>query len=395
VRNYLLLWVSVCVSWLGDNFHAVALPILVLDLTQRPAVVGAVLMAEAIPRAALMLFGGVLIDRHGPLRMMLLSSAVAGVVVAALALLTATGTAAVWHLFLFAAALGAASALFMPAGNALLPDVLPAEQVRGGNALRSLAMHGARFVAPPIAGVAIALAGPAVAFGANAASFLVAVVLLRLVRLAVTHAPPRTTSVWGELREGFLALRRDPPTWVVFVVVVIWNLGNGGATLVGVPVLAKVDLAAGDQGVGILFGALGVGALTGSLVAGAVPSVPRPGAVFCLGGIGAGLALALAAAAPALWVAAAWLALSGVLLGVCPVVGWTLVQTRTPAPMRGRTVALITLGLAGLQPLSLALAGLAGDAFGPRPMIAAGGAIAGLACLYGLSRKALRDVTWS
>jgi MFS family permease len=175
---------------------------------------------------------------------------------------------------------------------------------------------------------------------------------------------------------------------------VIWSLG-AGATVVGIPVLAKLVLAAGDRGIGVLFGAFGLGMLTGSLVAGAVPNVPRPGAVFCLGVVGSGLSLAVAGLAPTLWGAAAWLALSGAMDGLCPIIGWTLVQTRAPAHLRGRTVALITFGLAGLQPVSLALAGVLGDALGPRTLLVAGGVIAGVAGLYGLSRAALRDVRWT
>jgi exopolyphosphatase/pppGpp-phosphohydrolase len=70
----------------------------------------------------------------------------------------------------------------------------------------------------------------------------VAVVFLRLVRLAATHAAPRTASMLADLRQGFHALRQDSATWVIFVVVVIWSLGNSGATLVGMPVLAKLAL---------------------------------------------------------------------------------------------------------------------------------------------------------
>jgi hypothetical protein len=147
--------------------------------------------------------------------------------------------------------------------------------------------------------------------------------------------------------------------------------------------------------VGLLFGALGVGALAGAVAVGAAPAVPRPGLAFSLGVIGSGLSLAMAGLAPTLWGAAVWLVVSGALFGVCPVIGWTLVQTRAPAPVRGRIVALITLGITGLQPLSLALAGVAGDALGPRILFVAGGGAAIVSGLYGLARKPLRDVAWT
>jgi MFS family permease len=284
-RKFRLLWLGLWVSLLGDNFHLVALPILILDLTQRSTMVGAVLMAAAIPRLLLLVAGGVLIDRYRPRTVMVVSSVVSGVVAAVLALLAGTGAVAVWHLFVLSVLLGMAAATFLPAATTLVPDLVPPEQVRSANALRTFAFNSARFVAPPVAGVVIAVAGAAAAFGANAVSCFVAAACLWTLRL-VTAAPavptattapavsagstaPRAKSVLGEFREGVQAVRRDGVISPIFVIAPIWNFGHGAATMVGIPVLAKLALAAGDREVGILFGAFGAGALVGTLIAGA------------------------------------------------------------------------------------------------------------------------------
>ena len=391
-RPFRLLWACLVISLVGDGFQAVALPVLVLDLTGRPGAVGAVLAAEAVPRVALLLGGGLLIDRYGARAVMLASALLSGAVVALLAALTGGGAVAVWHLYVVAATLGAAAALFLPAASAIIPELVPAGQVRSANALRTLAFNAARVAGPLLAGVAIAAAGPAAAFWANAASFFGAAACLVPLR-APAAARGRAASVLGGLAEGVRTLRRDAVVWHIFVIVVVWNLGHVGATFVGIPVLATLALGGGERGVGLLFGAYGAGALLGSLLAGGAPSVPRPGAVFCLGTAGTGLAMAAAGLAPGLGAAAACLALAGACVGVCPVIGWTLVQTRTPAAVRGRTIAMITLGIAGLQPASLALAGAAGEALGPRALLVAGGVIPLLAGLS--SRASLRRVEWT
>ena len=93
-RRFRLLWAGLAISLIGDNFQLVALPVLVLDLTGRPGAVGAVLAAEAIPRVALLLGGGLLVDRYGARTVMLASAVQSGAVIALLAVLAGAGAVA-------------------------------------------------------------------------------------------------------------------------------------------------------------------------------------------------------------------------------------------------------------------------------------------------------------
>jgi MFS family permease len=392
-RSFLRVWSASAISFLGDQVQLVAFAVFVLDVTHRPAVLGAVLTAQAIPRILVLLVGGVAIDRFRPRSVLLVSSVTSGVVVAALAALAATGTAHLWQLYLLGPLLGAASATFIPAVNTIIADLVPREQVRSANALRTLSFNGARFVGPPLAAAVLATAGAGVAFAANAVScFVAAAILWPLQTRGAGDHRVAPTSALADMREGFRALRRDPVVWLIFLIVAGFSLGQGGAVGVGLPALAKLDLLEGDRGVGVLYGAFGVGALIATVVTGALPKLPKPGLVFALAIGTTGIGLAGAAAAPSLWAAAAWFAVGGVAFAIGPIVGWTLVQTRSPAHLRGRAITLVMLGVATCQPVSLALAGFLADAAGPRAVLVVGGLLTALAGGMGLMSKAMRRV---
>ena len=178
--------------------------------------------------------------------------------------------------------------------------------------------------------------------------------------------------------------------WTTLLIFTVAALGYFGATLVAVPALAMLALGAGDAGVGLLYGALGVGALVGAVATGLVARVPRPGATGCAAVVANGAALALAALAPTVALVMAALALSGFLTSAGAIIFMSLVQTRSAPAVRGRIMALLTLALASTQPLSFAVAGIGGDAVGPRGIILAGGACIAAAGGLGLARPAMR-----
>jgi predicted MFS family arabinose efflux permease len=309
-------------------------------------------------------------------------------VVAGLAL---RGDLAPWHLALYAGATGITAAFFLPASMAVVPEVLPPEQVRRGNALWSLGFNLARAVAPPLAGVVVAAGGAPAAFAFNAASFFVAA-------WAFARAPgaPRAPAPGGaplrQLAEGVRAARRDPVVWACVLIAPVYTLGSMGATLVGLPALAKLALGAGDPGVGLLLGAWGAGAVLGAFATDAVAARPRQGVVGGLLCLGVGAGLALTGLAPALWVAVPALALAGALQTAAVVVFLTLVQTRPPPAVRGRVLSLYMLGVFGLTPLSFVLAGVGADALGPRAVLVVGGALVGLCGALLLAVRAVRDL---
>ncbi len=391
LRNYRLLWSAGTISLVGDSFQLVAFSVLVLDLTQSSATWGTIVMLQAIPSALLMLVGGVVTDRFRSRSVLLVSQLLQGALVGTVATLIVADAVALWHLYLFALAFGVVHAFTIPAQAAILPELIPPAQVRSANALTQTTGNLARALVPPLAGGVVAVAGSGLAFAVNAVSFVVSAATLRLLPATPREHPSSDTAL-QQLRAGLLAAREDSVVWLTIVLSTVFFFGHAGAMIGGLPALAKLTLRAGDQGVGILYGAAGFGALLGALLAGTVATIRRPGIVAYALTVVAGSAVAAAGLAPSVPAAVPLLALSGVAYSVSGIIFVSLVQTRTPAEVRGRVMSVLALGMVGLTPLSYGAVSLVGDLLTARGIMAFGGAFMILSGAIGLSRQAIRDV---
>jgi len=388
--NFALLWGGNAISLAGDQLQAVALAVLALEVTGSAAVLGTVLAVQAIPRVLLMLIGGVVADRFRPRGVMLTANALQGTLVAMLATVLWLERLETWHLYAYAAASGMAYAFSIPASNALLPQLVSREQLRSGNALNSLNFNLASFLFPPLAGLLVVRLGYLPAFVLNAVSFFVAVVALASIRPRESTRAPVTGSALHQLAEGVRAARRDRVVWLAIWAAAIFSLGFSGASFVGVPALATLTFDAGAEGVGLAYGATGAGAVVGAIAMGSLTSLRRQGLAAGVVLLALGVFTSLVALAPTLAVALPLLVVAGLCRAGCANVYLTLVQTRAPAEVRGRVMALFMMGVMGLSPLSLGLGGLLGEALGPRALIGAGGLIITLGGLYALSQREFR-----
>ncbi|MFJ8789656.1 MFS transporter [Streptomyces sp. NPDC102462] len=168
-------------SMLGDNVYYLALSWAAVQ-AGTPAQAGLVTSASALPRALLMLGGGVVADRFGPRRVVIGSDAVrcaAVVAVAALLLLTSPG---LWPLALLAVVFGTVDAVFMPAVGALPARITGKDQLARVQGMRGLSIRFASVVGAPLGGLGVALGGAAAAFGLAGLLIAVSVPLLISVR---------------------------------------------------------------------------------------------------------------------------------------------------------------------------------------------------------------------
>src|SRR5260221_4165975 len=133
VRNFRLLWIGESISLLGDQFYLIALPWLVLQLTGSALVLGTVMALAGIPRALFMLVGGAFVDRFSPRAVMLASNVARLVLVGLLSALVLTNNVQLDMLYGFALAFGLADAFYFPAQTAIVPQLLPEEQLQAGN----------------------------------------------------------------------------------------------------------------------------------------------------------------------------------------------------------------------------------------------------------------------
>ncbi|MEU5434420.1 MFS transporter [Streptomyces sp. NPDC020719] len=350
-----------------DALFVIWLTLFVLELSEPGIATGLVLVAVALPRAALLLPAGVLVDRLGPARVAASASWLRVAVLLALGALVTLTSPSVTTVALLAGLLGAADAAYFPAALALLPAVVPTEKLSQVNALVQGAESGGDLVGPAVAAAVIAAVGfDATLGGITAMAALAAVVLSTLVREVRRGEgagdDPGPDAIDGEqlssaraLGAGLRYVWHEPLVRGMLAAVALINIAVVGPVLVGGAVLADQRLG-GAGSLGVVLSGFGAGSLTGSLLAGWRPPARRGWTV--VGGvaaIGAGVAgLAAVTHVVAATAVVSLVGLGSAFLGVVVVV---TLQERVPKQLRGRVLSLVVLATVAFDPFSYVVAG--------------------------------------
>ncbi|MBT6115221.1 MAG: MFS transporter, partial [Porticoccaceae bacterium] len=155
-RNFFIFWFGEMTSVVGDHISLLAFPWLVLQMTGSALMTGLVFAVQGIPRAALMLAGGALVDRSSPRLVMMLSNAARLVMVLGLAYMITYDLVNLTNVFVIAFLFGIADAFFYPASTSILPSIVPRSMLREGNAVLQVTLHLGMTAGPVLAGLIIA-----------------------------------------------------------------------------------------------------------------------------------------------------------------------------------------------------------------------------------------------
>ncbi|MFE7120016.1 MFS transporter [Streptomyces sp. NPDC057654] len=351
-----------------DALFLVWLTLFVLELSEPGITTGFVLVAVALPRAALLLPGGVLVDRLGPARIAAAASWLRVAVLLALGLLVALTSPSVTAVALLAALLGVADAAYFPAALALLPAVVPTAKLTRVNALVQGAESGGDLVGPAVAAGVIAAVGFEATLGGIAAmAALAAVALSTLVRVvrrgegtgdgtAPATGDGEPSSSARALGAGLGYAWREPLVRGMLAAVAMINIAVVGPVLVGGAVLADQRLG-GAGSLGVVLSGFGAGSLAGSLTAGWRPPARRGWTV--VGGVAAiGAGVAGLAAATHVVTATAVVSLVGIGSAFLGVVIVATLQERVPERLLGRVLSLVVLATVAFDPFSYVIAGV-------------------------------------
>jgi hypothetical protein len=383
------LWLAYVTSSLGDQFHLVALSWVVVQLTGSAASLGGVLTAGALPRALLMVFGGVVSDRAAPVRVLILLHLVRGGLSLTLAWLTAGGLLRMSSLYGIAALFGIAEAFSFPASTALVPLTVDADHVQPANAVLQGSVHVAAFAGPALAGLLLAWSGAAACFSVDAVSFALGAALLLGLPRTPAGRPSNAHASWTrELADGLRYVRSVPALRTLLSLNLVLSLTVSGPLIVGLAVLARARFASHASAFGTSLSAVAGGLLVGSLAAGRWrPRRPVEAFAGLVAGFGAGMASLTWA--PTLSAAGLVLVAMGALAGVANVMVVSWIQTSVPSALLGRTMSLLLLTSVGLAPLSYAAAGLLATAGVAWLFLGAGATVLG-ACAVALVAVSLR-----
>ena len=373
-REYRVLITALAISIFGSGMWAVAMVYEVIHLGGGPLELSVVAAAGSVGLVTFLLAGGIAADRL-PQRLLIIAVEGANLaVVAAVSGLALAGLLELWHLALGAFVLGVGAAFFFPAYSAILPRILPPEDLLAANGLegtmRPLLQQAA---GPAVAGILVAALSPAYAVTGVAACHLVAFCILNLLHRQPAAGVPASgeatesgqsrakTSLRHDLREGVSYTVRTP--WLLWTL--LWAcisvLFLIGPIEVLIPFVVRDQLGGDARMFGFLLAIMGVGGAAASLATASFP-LPRRYLTVMMVSWGAGsLPIAAVGIMDSFWAVAAALFIFGATGGVGMVIWGTLLQRRVPPHLLGRVSSLDFFVSLALMPVSMALAGPAAE----------------------------------
>lgn len=374
-------------SLLGDSVYFVALGFAAAKVAP-PAQVGLVMAAGAVPRAVLMLGGGVIADRFGPRLVVIGSDSVRCALILAAAAVLALASPGLWLLVAVALVFGVVDALFMPAVGALPPRITTPDQLTRLQGMRALAIRLGTVVGPPVGGLAMGLGGAAAAFAVAGLLFATSVPLLLTTRIAELPAAERAPAS-QELRDGLRYIRRHRLVGPLVLSGALCELGLVGPLNVGMVLLAQ-ERGWGAAGYGWIIAAFGLGSGASALLLSVRGRVARAGAVQIGTLLVGSMTVGFIGVARVLAVAVAVALLAGLICGVCGGLAVALIQTATDPAYLGRVTSVMSLTGFGLAPMAYPLFATAAGAFGSPPVFLASAGFAAVGAAFTAFLPAVR-----
>lgn len=376
-RDFALLWTGGTVSMIGDGIYTVAIAWQVYDLSNVPTALSVVGAAWALGLVGFLLVGGVLADRIDRRRVIIGSDLARFAVLVVMGALSIAGVLDLWMVIVLALLFGCAEAFFGPAWTAIVPDIVPEEELIGANALENTIQPVAlRLLGPVLGGAIIATLGSGAGLLIDAATFLVSAACVWALR--VRPAPKEDaapSSMRADLREAAAFVRANTWLWATLIAVSIAILAFWGPEEVLVPFIVRNDLGGTAGDFGIVLAGVGVGSMAGSFVMSRIGLPRRPVTfMFLVWGV-ATLPMIGYVGVNALWQSVLISLVFGAMMAMGMVVWTTLMQSRVPVHMRGRVSSLDWFASLALVPLSFAITGPISALFGPTETLV-GGAIA-------------------
>jgi predicted MFS family arabinose efflux permease len=371
----LAIWLGQLSSATGDKLYAMALLWLVFQLTGSAKLMAAVSAAESAPYVLAGFLGAGLIAHSRKLRVMIKLDLLSAAVIAVIPLTYLVGVRSIMLLVLAAAAASTLEALFDPALQSALPEIVPRGDLQPMVALTDSTDRLARVLGPGSAGLLLVLAPEVHLFSLDVATFLISAAALAFVtrRTASTPAPTAPAQPASKLLDGLREVCRQRSLRIGLAVRGSCNLAWPAFTI-GLPIELAHRLHAGIASYGLLLGIFGAANLAGNLLGGS----PRLGkhllTVYCLSWslVGAGfLALSIVPTLPLATLATAWMGLFTPLANVSMD---THIATVVPRYRLPRVYALQQITVVAASGLGVFAVAAAIDATSAAPVIAAAGA---------------------
>ncbi|WP_113703596.1 MFS transporter [Nonomuraea lactucae] len=378
IRNYRMFAAGGAVSNVGTWLQRTAQDWLVLELTHgSAAALGMATALQFLPMLIFGLFGGVLADRYPKRPLLIVAQSLMAGLALTIGVLTMTGAAQVWHVYVMAFTLGLISCVEVPTRQAFVVEMVGRRDLSNAIGLNSSIFNLARVIGPAVAGVLIyVLGGTGPLFLINALTFAAVISSLVFMRKSELHTVEPVPRAKGQLREGLrYVLRREELLMPILLIAFVSMFSQSFS--MSIALMAREVFEAGASSFGLASSMFAVGALGGALLAARRARPSRRLLMF--GAIGFGLFQVATGLAPFYPVYLLLLIPTGVALITVNTAANAGVQLATSPDMRGRVMGIYMLVFTGGAPLGAPLVGWLSELGGPR----AGVMLSGVLVLVG------------
>lgn len=363
-RNYRLYFTGQLISQIGTWMQQVAQGWLMYSLTGSPLALGLTGFMSAIPAWFLSLGVGVIVDRVPRRQLIQITQICAMLLAFVLAALVFAGVVQPWHILVLALLLGIVNVFDVTARQTFVKDMVGREDMANAIALNSALFNLSRIMGPALAGVTLALVGPAWCFLLNGLSYLAVIYGLAVMSSPPFTAPARMLSMWAEIKEGLAYVRQSSVIKTLMGVVCVSSIfGFTYSTLM--PAYARDVMHVNAEGLGFMSTAVGLGALIGALAVASLGQTMPKGKLLTIGNLLFPSMLILLSLSRSYPLSLFMLVLVGFGFMIQQATSNTLVQTNVPDHLRGRVLSVyMLLGWQGMQPIGAIQAGVVAETFG-------------------------------
>jgi len=376
-------WVSAVGLWV----QRVAVGWLTWELTHSGAWLGGVALAQALPSMLFLPLSSTIVDRVDRLRLLRITQLASFSISGGLAVLVFADLMTI-HLLLAAVLLfGVVAAFSMPAGQTVVPNLVPKKDLSAAIAVGTFAFSSSTFIGPAIAGLLIVKAGIGWAFVFNAFSFLVQYAAIRLIRnFRHEHRSGNKKSILDDMFDGLRYTAKHGGIMPLLILSVTLSfLARPLQDLL--PGFADVIFKTGPEGLATLFAAFGIGGLAGALWIANRNRTEGITAIFLYGSILAAALTIVVALTRSFQVAVVAMAFLGMIMSAASNAAQIGIQNIVAGEMRGRVMGLYTLNYRAAPALGAMLMGGLSTLFGLQVPVATGGALCLIAFVIALTRR--------
>lgn len=372
-RNFTFLWLAGLISMIGNWVLLAALPFHIYAITGSALATGGLLMAYVAPGVLVGSLAGVFVDRWDRKRTMLLTTLMQGAMISVLLLVQSADW--LWLIYLVVIIESTLGLFFRPAENALLPKLVGEDQLLSANSLNALNDNLARLGGPALGGLLLGLLGFYSVVIVDAATYLLAAVLILFVQVpesarpraaaaeATASARSALGNLWTEWKAGLAVVKNSQLLAGLFIVIGIMLFGDAILSAILV-VFVQNDMGLSAVEFGWMMTARGIGGLIGGVLAAQLGARFLPGRLLSIGLLASGAAVVVAVAFPTLSIVLPLLVLVGVMALIAMVSAQTMMQKGTADIYLGRVFGLFGAVSAGVMFVGAGLGGGLTDALG-------------------------------